>query len=204
MTIVFASTNPGKIHECRLLLGKLPVEIRSLLDQGFGDLEIKETGSTFAQNAKLKAETVSRLCGLPTIGEDSGLEVVALGGRPGVYSKRYGQSDQDRIQKLLQELECIEDRRARFVASVYFVDPRGVVHETEGKVEGEIAKIPVGEHGFGYDPIFIPRSGDGRSFAQMSREEKSSYSHRGQAFTTLATELAQSYHLDKSLESNHR
>jgi XTP/dITP diphosphohydrolase len=168
-------------------------EISAMLPKGFGvqrlDLgEIDETGTTFEENAELKA-----IAGLVQIsvalGEDSGLEVEALHGAPGVYSKRYAETDVARVRRLLAELRDVDDRRARFVTVIAMAQRRGVTQFFRGEVEGRIAREPRGTHGFGYDPIFVPNEGDGRTFAQMTQEEKGSISHRGRALAALVANV---------------
>jgi XTP/dITP diphosphohydrolase len=168
-------------------------EISAMLPKGFEvqrlDLgEIDETGATFEENAELKA-----IAGLVqssvALGEDSGLEVEALYGAPGVYSKRYAETDVARVQRLLAELREVDDRRARFVTVIAMAQRGGVTQFFRGEVEGRIAREPRGTHGFGYDPIFVPNEGDGRTFAQMTQEEKGSLSHRGRALAALVANV---------------
>ncbi len=178
MKIVVATGNPGKLREMEAYLQGLPVELVAKPSA----LEIGETGSTFAENARLKASHTAMALNQWAIADDSGLSVNALGGKPGVYSARYGNSDSERIARILQELRGVRDRSAKFVCVIALANPRGeIVIETEGVCEGVIAESPMGEGGFGYDPIFyIPAAG--KTFAQMSVEEKGNYSHRGKAF----------------------
>jgi XTP/dITP diphosphohydrolase len=162
---------------------------------GLGDVE--ETADTLEGNALLKARVVGQTAGEPAVADDTGLEVDALGGRPGVWAARYagpGATYADNVAKLLAELDGAVDpatRRARFrtVAAVWFPDGREVV--VEGSVEGTIALAPRGSAGFGYDPVFVPDEGDGRTFAEMTAEEKQAVSHRGRAFRALAAALAE-------------
>lgn len=178
MKIVVATGNPGKLREMEAYLQGLPVELVAKPSA----LEIAETGSTFAENARLKASQTAIALNQWAIADDSGLSVEALGGKPGVYSARYGNSDRERIARILQELQGVRDRSAKFVCVIALANPQGeIVIETEGVCEGVIAESPMGEGGFGYDPIFyIPAAG--KTFAQMSVEEKGNYSHRGKAF----------------------
>lgn len=176
------TSNDNKLAELADLL-PMGYEV-ARLDRG----EVEETGSTFEENATLKAVAGLSDCAF-ALGEDSGLEVEALGGVPGIYSKRYGDSDAERVERLLRELQGVEDREARFV-TVIALARRGATTELfRGEVQGTIAHTPSGRHGFGYDPIFLPDEGDGRSFAQMTREEKGRISHRGRALAALIQRL---------------
>lgn len=155
------------------------------------DIEVEENGTTFEENAKLKAEAVYKITGLPTVADDSGLEVDALNNAPGVYSARYAgpdATDRDRYLKLLSELQDIphEKRTARFVCALYYVDENGVGHSLRGECPGMIGYEPKGENGFGYDPVFMV--GD-QSFAELSSEEKDAISHRGRALELFAAML---------------
>lgn len=183
-----ASRNRGKVEEIRYLLQDVGVEIHDL--SLFPDLpEVEETGTTLVQNALVKARYYHDRTGRVVIADDSGLEVAALGGAPGVYSARYagpGATDAQRINKLLQALEHAPDpqRAARFVCVVALVGPDRLEKIFTGVCEGVLARYPIGEGGFGYDPIFIyPPLG--KTFAQMSREEKATVSHRGRAIGQL-------------------
>jgi XTP/dITP diphosphohydrolase len=151
--------------------------------------DVDETADTLEGNARLKAEALCKATGQPAVADDTGLEVEALDGRPGVYSARFAGVDAtyaDNVAKLLQELEGVDNRRARFrtVALVAFPDGREVI--AEGMVDGHIAAEARGDDGFGYDPLFVPDDGDGRTFAEMTLEEKQAVSHRGRAFRALA------------------
>jgi XTP/dITP diphosphohydrolase len=156
--------------------------------------EVEETGTTLDENARIKASALAAALGMPAIADDTGLEVDAIDGAPGVYAARYAGPDAtyaDNVEKLLRELEGVYPslRTARFatVAITCWPDGREVV--ARGEVEGVIAATPSGENGFGYDPVFVPTEGDGRTFAQMSAAEKHAVSHRGRAFTALAVAL---------------
>lgn len=181
--IVAATRNPGKIREMRLLLAELPVRLL-----GLGDYtntgEIEETGSTFVENAEIKAAGYALLTGEMAVSDDSGLVVDALGGAPGVHSARYGgtgASDADRIRKLLDEIGPGSDRGARFVCAIAVADRDGrILRSVEGKCEGRIAFEPSGNNGFGYDPIFIP-TGFSQSFGELPDAVKSQISHRADA-----------------------
>ena len=159
--------------------------------QAGAEIEVEENGTTFAENAKLKAEAVHRLTGLPTVADDSGLEVDALGNAPGVYSARYGGADAidaDRCKKILQELSDTppEQRTARFVCVLYYLDENGIGHTVRGECHGSIGYAPRGENGFGYDPIFMV--GD-QSFAELTAEQKDQISHRGKALEQFVKQL---------------
>ena len=183
--LVIASGNQGKIREFSQLLGHLGLQIEPM-PQG---LEIEETGSTFAQNARLKAVAVAWATGHWSLADDSGLSVTALGGAPGVHSARYADSDAARIARLLQELSGATDRSARFTAALAVANPAGeVVIEVEGHCPGLILESPRGNGGFGYDPVFyVPEAG--LSFAEMDKERKGTLGHRGRAMELLLPRL---------------
>ena len=188
MTLVFASANTNKVSEIRAMLPD-GYSLLGLADIGCHD-DIPETADTFDGNAKLKADYVTDKFGYDCFADDSGLEVEALGGAPGVYSARYAGSPKDdakNIVKLLEALEGESNRRAQF-RTVIALNHRGETYFFEGIVTGVIAKTPAGENGFGYDPIFVP-DGDYRTFAQMSQAEKAAMSHRGRALQKLLTFL---------------
>jgi len=184
--LVIATRNSGKLREFRELLLPLKNEILSLADLDV-DEEFEESGKTFAENARLKAIGYSRIIQLPVLADDSGLEVEALGGRPGIHSARYagpGASDEDRVRKLLKEMEHSAERNARFVCSLALAKGGTLLLESEGECRGTIAKEPRGANGFGYDPVFLfPELG--RTYAELSREEKNLYSHRARAVASL-------------------
>lgn len=191
--LVLASTNKGKILEFRELLADLPWELVSLADFP-GAPEIIENGGTFAENALIKASTIAKYSGELTLADDSGLEVDALNGEPGVYSARYGQpgwNDRERYQFLLEKLRGIpvEKRTARFRCAVALVDPQNNrVEQVDGTVEGVILGGPRGDHGFGYDPVFfIPELG--KTMAELTGEDKNRFSHRGRAVQKLIAHL---------------
>ncbi len=171
------------------LLSKYGIETMSLLDFDQPIADIEETGTTFSENAAIKAETIANQFNLPVLADDSGLVVDYLDGRPGVYSARYAgedKNDQANYQKVLQELEDIpqEDRTARFVCVLALARPNESTVFKEGTCEGTIADEPKGENGFGYDPIFYPINVD-RTLAEMTTEEKNSISHRKNAMVQL-------------------
>ncbi len=182
--LLIATHNAGKIREYQTLLADLPLEVISLAEAGV-DWDVEETGRTFTENAILKASTYARATDLWTWADDSGLEVDALNGAPGVYSARYagsGASDRDRYLKLIRELQALGsvDRSARFRCVVAICLPNGETLTTEGAVEGRIIDAPRGSHGFGYDPVFL-LPGEGVTMAELDQEAKNRISHRGQA-----------------------
>jgi XTP/dITP diphosphohydrolase len=157
--------------------------------------DVEETGSTLEENARIKASALTAAIGVPAIADDTGLEVDALDGAPGVYAARYAGPDAtyaDNVNKLLQELEGVYPalRTARFATIAIACWPDGREIAMRGEVEGVIAATAAGESGFGYDPVFVPTEGDGRSFAQMTPAEKHAVSHRGRAFAKLAEALS--------------
>jgi XTP/dITP diphosphohydrolase len=183
-TILIATTNAGKLREIKRILAGVPVELTTLAD--FAGMQIAdETGTTFAQNARQKALHYSKLTGMATVAEDSGFEIDALDGEPGIYSARYLSEAAtyrerfDDIQRRLSELDR-PDRTARFVCAVAFARYPDVVFETTASVEGLVANAPAGVNGFGYDPLFFYPP-YGRTFGEVSDEEKTAVSHRGQA-----------------------
>jgi XTP/dITP diphosphohydrolase len=185
MKLLVATNNPGKLEEYRRLLCNLPLEITNLSDERI-DFEPEETGSTFEENAILKASVFAERSGLLTLADDSGLEIDALGGAPGVHSARYGGTqrgeDVRRYELVLRQLEGVPwaERSARFRCVVAIATPEGQVHAAEGVVEGIIGFEPQGKHGFGYDPIFFIPEFD-RTMAQLPPETKNRISHRARA-----------------------
>jgi len=195
LRLVLATANPDKAREIVVALEPTGFE---LVPRPAGVPEVDESADSLEGNARLKARALCDATGEAAVADDTGLEVVALGNRPGVHSSRYAgpkASYADNVAKLLAELDGVEERRARFrtVALVLFPDGREV--QAEGRVEGGITSEPRGDGGFGYDPVFVPDDGDGRTFAEMSLEEKASISHRGRAFRALAAELGGSFPL---------
>jgi XTP/dITP diphosphohydrolase len=184
-SLLLATTNRGKLKELTGLLSGLPIRLISLLDLN-GAPDVAETAETFKENALLKARAYSAFCDSWTLADDSGLEIEALGNRPGVYSARYAGHDAsyaERIAKLLEELNQTGDRerRARFSCVVALVGPvSGQIHTFYGECRGTIAHSPRGSGGFGYDPIFLPE-GHGQTFAELSEKAKQDLSHRGRA-----------------------
>lgn len=193
-TLLIATSNAGKVAEIQAVLADLDCRIIGFADLPEVPPSIEETGQTFAENALLKAEHYYRLTGFTALADDSGLEVDALGGRPGIYSARYGRKDlssADQIELLLNEMKAIpnERRSARFVCSIALAGNE-LIKIFDGQCEGFIANAPTGDNGFGYDPIFIDASLC-RSFAELTREEKAARSHRGKALSQAREFLAQ-------------
>ena len=183
--LVIASGNAGKIREFQGLLQALPVTVRPQPE----GLEVEETGSTFAANARLKAQAVAATTGEWALADDSGLSVDSLDGAPGVHSARYAPTDPERIARLLKALNGSEQRQAHFCAALCIAAPDGsVLLEVEGRCDGLITASPRGEQGFGYDPIFEV-AGTGRTFAEMPLAEKKQHGHRGRAFSLLEPQL---------------
>ena len=183
MEFIAATNNPGKMAEMRRILERMGHTVRSQREAGV-TLEPEENGTTFAENARIKARAICEAAGTATIADDSGLCVDALGGAPGVHSARYtgnhADSDADRYNLLLRNLGGRDDRAARFVCSLCCAFPNGDVLTAEGTCEGTILSAPRGENGFGYDPVFRPDGFD-RSMAELTMEEKNAISHRGKA-----------------------
>jgi XTP/dITP diphosphohydrolase len=188
--LVLATRNRGKTKEIRESLKDFPVDIKNLDD--FGPIpEIEEDGTTFDENAFKKASFTARILGIPAMGDDSGLKVAALNGAPGVYSARYAgenASDQENNTKLLREMEGVEDRSAAFICLISIAVPCGIALTYEGGCEGMISTTPAGKNGFGYDPVFYYPS-LGKTFAQLSSEEKNLISHRGKALAEVKQEF---------------
>lgn len=185
--LVVATGNPGKVQEMQAYLEGTGWELQLKP----ADLEVEETGETFAENACLKASEVARATGQWAIADDSGLEVDALDGAPGVYSARYGKTDAERIDRLLTELGNDLNREACFVCVIALARPDGTIAlQTEGICPGRILHAPRGSGGFGYDPIFYVPDHQ-QTFAEMPPELKHRISHRGRAFEALLPQLQQ-------------
>lgn len=190
MTFVLASNNEGKLREIREILSDLDIEVISQSEAGLV-LSVEETGKTFEENAYIKAIMATTLLGMPAIADDSGLCVDALNGAPGVYSARYGGeglTDEGRYMLLLQMLRGQTDRRAHFHTTITCAFPNGDVLTADGDCHGTIAFAPMGEGGFGYDPVFFLPDRK-KTFAQLTAEEKSAISHRGNALRAFRAEL---------------
>ncbi|WP_122645024.1 ribonuclease PH [Enterococcus mediterraneensis] len=189
-TIVIATRNPGKAKEFQAIFGESGYQVKTLLD--FPELpDVAETGKTFEENARLKAETIAQILKRPVLADDSGLKVDALGGMPGIYSARFAgeqKSDAANNAKLLHELTDVPDekRTAQFHCTLVFAAPNKESLVVEAEWPGRIARIPRGENGFGYDPLFIVEGMD-KHAAELSAAEKNKYSHRGQAIEKLKT-----------------
>ncbi len=186
MKVILASYNINKLRETSQILSPFGMEVVSQREAG-ADFEVPENGTTFRENAEIKAEAVYKLLGMAVISDDSGLEVDALGGAPGVYSHRYAgenATDKDRNIKLMKELQDVpEDKRtARFVCEICFIEENGEKHFFTGTCEGVIGTEEKGENGFGYDPVFYR---NGKSLAEMTDDEKNSISHRGNALRLM-------------------
>ena len=190
MKLVLASKNPKKLRELNDILSQLGIEVCSQAEVGV-DVDVEETGTTFEANSLLKAQAVMEACGLPAIADDSGLCVDALQGAPGVYSARYGGEgldDMGRTRLLLENMRGAGPRTATFVSVITCCFPNGDVLCARGECPGTIAFAPMGEGGFGYDPVFfIPQLK--KTFAQLTPEEKNAISHRGQALKAFQVKL---------------
>ncbi|MCI6256363.1 MAG: XTP/dITP diphosphatase [Clostridiales bacterium] len=190
MKLVLASKNQKKLRELREILSAQGVEVVSEADVGV-DVDVEETGTTFEENALLKARAVCEASGLPAVADDSGLCVDALGGAPGVYSARYGGpglDDVGRYQLLLENMRGMLDRRCKFVSAICCCFPDGEVITARGECPGTLAYAPKGEDGFGYDPIFfLPERK--KTFAELTAEEKNAISHRGRALEEFRSKL---------------
>jgi len=193
ITLVLATTNQGKLAELRALLGDLAVQVIGMLEAVPAGFSVEETGVTFEENALLKARAVCLASGLTTIADDSGLEVKALGGRPGVRSRRFAHehaTDEENNAALLRELQEASDRTARFRCVLALVTPfEAEVITVEGACEGSILRAPRGSGGFGYDPLFLLPGPQGRAMAELTRAEKNAVSHRARAVLALRPPL---------------
>ncbi len=193
--IIIASNNAGKIREFKELLSPYGFDVISMREAGFTG-EIVEDGDTFEENAHIKARAVFEATGIPTMADDSGLEIDFLDGAPGVYSARYageGADDKARCKKVLDEMHGVarELRDARFVCSIYFIYAEDDEYSVRGEVSGYIGDKPKGRNGFGYDPIFMVN--DDESMAELSDKEKNKISHRAEAFRKLSEILKEKF-----------
>ncbi|HFI0463514.1 TPA: XTP/dITP diphosphatase [Streptococcus suis] len=190
--IIIASHNPGKVKEFRSLFQDLAIEVKSLAD--YPELtEVEETGTSFEENASLKAETIAKALNTMVIADDSGLCVHALDNAPGVYSARYAGQPSDARKnnlKLLENMQGVEDRSAHFVCVLAVAHPQKEILLIRGQAEGQILDHLTGDQGFGYDPLFYVES-EGATFAQISKQRKNEISHRAQAFNQLMKVLPQ-------------
>jgi XTP/dITP diphosphohydrolase len=200
LRLVLATANSDKAAEIAAILGgEEPQQARiELVERPAGVPEVEESGATLLDNARLKAKALMHATGMAAVADDTGLEVDALGGAPGIHSARYAGPDAtyaDNVRKLLAELASRSDaggeRRARFTTVALVLFPDGAELWRKGSVEGSIAQRPMGDGGFGYDPIFLADGAGGRTFAQLSTAEKDELSHRGRAFRALAVALGQ-------------
>jgi len=196
MKIILASNNKGKVREIKSIFEKSPFEIISLYDLG-NNIEIEETGSTFSENAFIKAKAVFEYYKEPSIADDSGIMVEQLDGRPGVFSARYAGSNctfEDNNLKLIKELSNFpEPHKAKFVCTAVFYDGKNII-EAVGELNGIVINEQRGTEGFGYDPIFIP-DGYSKTIAELNFEEKNKISHRAIAFKRLLEKLKSHYGL---------
>ena len=196
MELLIATNNKGKVREIKEILKGLDMEVFSLADKGI-DVDVVEDGTTFEENSMKKATEIFKIANCITVADDSGLEVDALDGAPGVYSARYageGASDEEKYTKLLNELKDVPDekRTARFVSVVAVILPDGTKTTLRGECEGIITKEPAGSGGFGYDPVFfVPELN--KTFSEVTLEEKNQISHRGKAFKMLKDYLEKQY-----------
>ena len=191
MKFILATHNPGKLREMAAILSQYGVEVVSPADVGI-TVDVEETGTTFAENAMLKAKAICAAADLPAIADDSGLCVDALNGGPGVYSARYGGEgldDKGRYTLLLQNMRGQTTRAAHFACAIACAFPNGDELTAEGRCDGTIAFAPMGEGGFGYDPVFfVPEKA--KTFGQLTAEEKGAISHRGKALKAFSEKLA--------------
>lgn len=198
MRLILASNNKNKLREFRQLVEGMDIELLSQSEAGL-QLDVEETGTTFEENAYLKAKAVTDVLGCAAVADDSGLVVDALNGEPGIYSARYGPghdaSDADRYNYLLNKLGDEKNRSARFVCCICCTMPDGTVLRARGECEGEIMYGPKGSGGFGYDPVFKPDAVE-RGMAELTADEKNAISHRGKALRAFAGELKRYYNGD--------
>lgn len=197
MKFIIATNNQKKLIELERILKPLGIEAVSAKEAGVILDDVEETGTTFAENAFLKADAAYQKTGMPAVADDSGLSVDALDGKPGVYSARYAgenATDKDRYTKLLDEMKNIPDekRTAHFTSSICCILQDGTKIQAEGRCDGKIAFEPLGDSGFGYDPVFM--YGD-KSYAQLTSEEKDKISHRGKALRMLQEKLKEHFNL---------
>ena len=198
MRLILASNNKNKLREFKQLVEGMDIELLSQSEAGL-HLDVEETGTTFEENAYLKAKAVTDALGCAAVADDSGLVVDALGGEPGVYSARYGPghdaSDADRYNYLLNKLGDEKNRSARFVCCICCTLPDGGRITSRGECEGEILRAPSGTNGFGYDPVFHPLGQHG-SMAELTAEEKNAISHRGKALREFMKKFKEHMHGD--------
>jgi len=187
---ILATANPGKVTEMRQILGDLNIKILTREDAGI-NFDVDETGTTFFENAMLKARAICLASGLPAIADDSGLVVESLNGEPGLYSSSYGGvhlTSMQRCEYLLSKMKNMEQRAAKFVCTIICVYPSGETITATGECHGIIALQPRGISGFGYDPVFIPDNFD-KTMAELTSDEKNNISHRGIALREFSQKL---------------
>ncbi len=201
MKVVLASKNPHKLVEISQITEKFGFELVLQSELGV-DIDVEETGTTFEENSLIKAEAVMKATGLPALADDSGIAVEALNGEPGVYSARYGfdesLDDWGRLQLLLKNMESVPDdkRQAKFVCVITMVTPEGETIQARGEIHGMLTRVPRGENGFGYDPIFYyPPLG--KTTAELTAEEKNQVSHRANALKVFYDKLKEAGYADK-------
>ncbi|WP_079530451.1 XTP/dITP diphosphatase [Halobacillus hunanensis] len=187
--LVIATKNKGKVDEFKEMFAKYHITVKSLMDFDQKVADIIEDGDTFEENAIIKAETIAEQFQIPVVADDSGLEIDALNGAPGIYSARYAGEKKDdfkNVEKVMNELSNVpeQDRTARFVCAVAVARPGQKTFVERGTCEGRISMAPAGDNGFGYDPIFIP-SGSDRTMAEYTSDEKNSISHRKHAILKI-------------------
>ncbi len=190
MRLVAATGNAHKLREIERITADFGIELISKSDAGIADLDVEETGETFEENSFLKANEIMKATGMAAIADDSGLMVDALDGAPGVYSSRFAGKDGDdeaNNRKLMELMKDVPDgqRGAKFVSVITLCTPEGDVITAKGESPGRIGRIPAGTNGFGYDPLFIPDRYDGRTYAEITDEEKNVISHRANALRAL-------------------
>ena len=190
-TVILASNNKNKLIEISNKLSKYNIKVISQ-KEAIGDFEVEETGTTFSENAVIKAKEIFEKVGKPVIADDSGLSIDCLDGAPGVYSNRFAgpnATDDDKMNKILELLDGVPDdkRTAKFICAICYIDENGGIHVFENSCVGYISKEKHGNNGFGYDPIFM--IGD-KSFAEISQEEKNKISHRGKAIADFVDYIA--------------
>lgn len=194
MTVVAATGNAHKLREIKKITEAFGMRVVSKAEAGAAELDVEETGATFEENSRIKAEAIMKAIGISAIADDSGLEVKALDGAPGVFSARFsgdGATDESNNRKLLELMKEVPDdqRQARFVSVITLCFSNGDVLTARGECPGRVLWEPVGTGGFGYDPLFLP-DGCGETFAQISEEKKNLISHRAKALSRLGEQLS--------------
>ena len=191
MKIVLGTGNPHKVYEVNEIAKGSGVELVS----PNGEFNPEETGNTFEENSLIKSRAAAKLNGMISMADDSGLCIEALNGAPGLYSARYAGTQQEKIDRVLSELDGVENRKAKFVCCMSLVDRDGnIIHVTKGECHGHIVKSQKGVNGFGYDPIFMPNSSD-ITIAEMSEQDKNAISHRGRALRAMLEYIKENFDL---------